>query len=83
MNVQRIDPATGETLEEIEYSGSIAANDILVFDASSKRVTLNGTQVKFTGSFLTLPAGSNLLKFTVTGSSFSAVTTISHLPSYL
>lgn len=83
VNVKRIDPATGDTLEEIEYAGSVAANDLIKFDSEQKTATKNGTPIVYAGSFPILEPGSNILTFTVTGASFSAVTTVKSRPAYL
>lgn len=72
--------ATGE---EIAYSGSVAANDALVFDCEDKRVRKNGVEADFQGAFLTLEPGSQLIQFTVTGTSFNAYCTVSHRAAYL
>ncbi len=82
VNVKRID-VNSVTLDEIEYSGSIAANDILTFDSENSVVKKNGDQVAYTGSFPTLEVGSNIFTFTVTGTSFAADTTLRHKCRYL
>ena len=82
VNVKRVN-AAGTTLEEVEYSGSISAADVLRFDSEEKTVTKNGTAVDYTGSFLTAEPGSNIFKFTITGSSFSAPTTVKWKTTYL
>lgn len=82
LNLKRLD-TDGSTLEEIEYSGSIAANDSFVFDSEQKTVTKNGTEVNYTGTFPFLDVGSNLLQLTVTGTSFSAEATLKHKTTYL
>lgn len=82
VNVKRVD-ADGATLEEIEYSGSVAANDTVIFDSEEKTVTKNATEVNYTGSFPTLDCGSNIIKITITGTSFTAESTIKHLTTFL
>jgi hypothetical protein len=82
VDVQRLD-SNGTILEEIQYSGSIAAGNILVFDSEQKIVTKNGTQVNYTGSFLTADAAVNLYKITITATSFIAYTTVSYKSTYL
>lgn len=81
VNVKRLDP-DGSTLEEIEYSGAIAAADVLAFDSENMQVRLNGASQRFTGAFLTLEPGSNLLQVSIDGT-FSSLVTVSHKPAYL
>lgn len=71
------------TGEQITYTGSISAADVLVFDSEQKQVTKNGTAVDFTGAFPTLEPNSNAVKITITASSFTAQTTYSYKPTYL
>lgn len=71
------------TGESITYAGSISASDVLVFDSEQKQVTKNGTAVDFTGAFPSLDVGANLLRVTVTGTSFAAYLTAKHKSSYL
>ncbi len=84
VNIQRID-TDGTVLEEIEYTGSIAAGDILVFNGSydSKQVTKNGSPVAYSGSFVSLEPDVNLIRFTVTSTSFNAICTIAHKSTFL
>lgn len=81
VNVKRID-ANGNTLDEIEYSGSIAAGDVLVLDGEAKTVKKNEAEVRYDGSFLTLPPGSSLIKYTIDGT-FSATVTDKHRSTFL
>ncbi len=69
--------------EEIEYSDAIAANDVLEFDSEKKTVKKNGTEVDYSGAFPTLIAGSNVMQFTITGTSFDAQITVKHKNTYL
>jgi hypothetical protein len=82
VNVKRLDPATGVTLEEIEYSGTVAAGDVLEFDSERKRVRKNGVEVRYLGSFLTLDVGSSLLQFNINGT-FSVLTTTKNRGTFL
>jgi phage-related protein len=82
VNVKRID-ADGTTLDEIEYSGTVAANDVLKFDSETKTVKKNGTEVNYTGGFPVLDTGSNIIRVTITGVSFSAVANYKHKNRYL
>ncbi len=82
VNVKRLD-TDGSTLEEIEYSGTVAANDIFEFDAEAKTVKKNGAEVNYTGSFPVMDVGANIISVTVTGTSFSAECTIKHKTAYL
>ena len=74
VNIQRVD-TDGNVLDEIEFTDTIAAGDILEFNSEDKVVNLNGEQVSYTGSFPELAIGSNTIKLSVTGASFSATTT--------
>lgn len=69
--------------ESIQYSGSVAANDILVFNSEQKTVTKNGTAVDFTGAFPSVDPGGNLMTVTITATSFTAYTTFTHRDTYL
>lgn len=69
--------------DEIEYGDSVSAGDVLVFDSERKEVTKNGTAVDFTGAFPQLDVGSNLVQFTITGTSFTAYATVKWKPQYL
>lgn len=82
VNVKRVD-SSGTTLEEIEYSGTIAVGDVLEFSSESLYVKKNGTSVQYVGSFLTTEVGTNIYKFTVTATSFSADTTIKYKQTFL
>lgn len=85
VNLKRIEPSDGSTLDEIECSpaGGFAASSVLVFDSEQKTVQKDSAAVDYTGSFPTLEPGSNLLQFTITGTSFSAPTTERHKNAYL
>lgn len=82
VNVQRIDGG-GNILDEIEYSGTISTNDVLKFDSEIKTVELNGSEVNYTGGFPVLPAGGNIIQFTITGTSFSVYLTAKHKNTFL
>jgi hypothetical protein len=82
VNVKRLNSA-GTVLDEIEYSGTIAANDALIFNSENRTVTKNTLAVTYVGAFPTVEPGSNIFKFTITGTSFSAVATVSHKNAYL
>ena len=82
-SVTVVDLTNATTGEEIKYTGSCAANDVLVFDSEMKTVTKNGTAVDYAGSFPTLDAGSNNVKFTVTATSFTAQATVKWKNAYL
>ena len=82
VNIKRLD-SEGDTVEEIEFADSIAAGDILKFDSENKTVMLNGENVVYTGSFPELDIGSNTIQLSVTGSSFSATTTVKFKNRYL
>lgn len=71
------------TGESLTYTGAIAANDILAFDSENKTVTLNGTEVDYSGAFPLLDVDSNVLSFSVTGSAFDVLATTKWKPTYL
>lgn len=75
--------ANATTGESITYTGSVAANDIFEFDCENLRVLKNGTASAFTGGFPRLEVGSNVITYTVTGSSFAAIATAKYKMSYL
>lgn len=82
-SVTAIDINNVTTGDDISYSGSVAANDIFIFDGEKKTVTKNGTAVDFSGSFITLEPQGNSVVFTITATSFSASTTIAYKTVYL
>lgn len=55
---------------------SFAQNDILIIDGVNKSVTKNGVEIDYTGAFPIFPPGSNLFKFTYTGTVSVDVTLI-------
>jgi len=67
----------------VTYTGSVAANDVLVFDSENLRVLKNGSAVAYAGSFPVLDSGANLMSLSVTGASFAAYCTISHKTTWL
>lgn len=71
------------TGEQIQYTGTIATSDILIFDSEQKFVTKNSTQVNYSGSFPSMDVGGNLFAITITGTSFNAYTTITWKTTYL
>src|SRR5205085_393837 len=82
VDIQRLD-STGTVQEEIQYSGTVAANDVLVFDAEQGSVTKNGTAVLYSGTFPFVEPGSNNVKVTITGTSFTAYATVKQKDTYL
>lgn len=83
LNIKRIEAATGDTIDEIEYSGTIAAGDVLEFDSENKTVKKNGTEVDYTGSFPKLDVGGNVLTFTTTSTSHDFLATVKYRNRYL
>jgi hypothetical protein len=67
ITVQRIDPADGLVKEEIEYTGTVTAGDVFVFDGEQKKVFKNSVEVGYLGGHLTLPVASHLIKVTPSG----------------
>lgn len=82
VNIQRTN-AAGTVLEEIEYSGTVAAGDAIIFDGENRTVKKNGTEVAYTGSFLFADPGTSLFKLTVTGTSFTADYTVNTKDTFL
>jgi len=82
VNIQRID-GNGNTLQEIEFADTINAGDVLEFDSERKKVILNGIPQRFTGSFLELEPGANLVRIAIAGTSFSITATLKHKNAYL
>lgn len=82
-SVSAITVTNSTTGESITYTASIAAGDIVVFDSEMKTVTKNGTAVDFSGAFLSLDTGANLISITVTGTSFSLEATYKFKTRYL
>lgn len=68
---------------QIKYTGAIAAGDVFVFDGINQQVLKNGVEVNFTGFFPQIAIGSDVLRFTSTGTSIDFRATISHRNAYL
>lgn len=62
---------------------SIAPSDILKFDGNERLVTLNGTQIDYSGFFPRLEIGANSLTIDVTGTSATYTLTVKHLTPFL
>ena len=82
IDIQHLD-ASGSILEEIQVSLTFATGDYVVIDGEQKQVTQNGTAKDYSGTFPLFEPGTNLYKFTITGSAFNAYTSIKALQSYL
>lgn len=73
VNLKRLD-MEGNVLDEIEYVGTIAASDVLVFDSENQQVTKNGVDVDYSGAFPLLDVGQNLFEYTIDGTFAATVT---------
>jgi len=74
---------TNDDEMEITPAGGIGAGDVLILDSEEKTVKLNGTEIDYIGSFLTLDVATNLLAFTTTGTAFDYSTTVKWKRRYL
>lgn len=72
-----------ENDQTIGYSGALAAGDALVFDCEQEIVTLNGTEVDFTGYFPEMALGGNTFRFVTNGSSRTFRATVKSKHAYL
>ena len=82
LNIKRID-TDGNTLDEIEYNGTVSAGDVFEFNTENKQVKKNGSEVNYTGSFPVLDIGQNIFKVTTTGTSLDMYYTIKWKNRYL
>lgn len=71
------------TGEQIQYTGALAVGDLLEFDSENKTVKKNGTEVDYSGAFPSLETDTNVIRYTVTGTSFDVLVTSKFKPSYL
>jgi tail protein len=71
------------TGEQIQYTGTLSAGDLLEFDSENKTVKLNGTAVDYSGAFPSLDTDTNVIQYTVTGSAFDVLATSKFKNSYL
>jgi hypothetical protein len=71
------------TGEQITYTGSVAAGDLIIFDSELKSVTKNAVAVDYSGAFPTLDVGSNVLSHAITGGAFTGVVTVKWKNTYL
>lgn len=72
-----------ENGQKIGYSGALSAGDVLVFDCENELVTLNNTEVDFTGYFPEMVLGDNTFRFTTNGSSRTYRSTVKSKHAYL
>lgn len=68
---------------QIQYTGTINAGDVFIFDGETYTVKKNSALVPFTGSFPKTEVGSNNYQFTITGTSFSGTGTIAFKNTFL
>ncbi len=71
------------TGEQIQYTGTIAAGDVFIFDGENFTAKKNSSNIDFSGSFPKCEVGSNNFRFTITGTSFSGTGTIAFKNPYL
>ena len=62
---------------------NISAGDVIVFDGEQRIVTLNGTQIDYSGFFPSLDTGPNSFTITLTGTSATFTLSMKYLPPYL
>lgn len=62
---------------------SFSAGEALVIDGEAMSVQVNGTEVDFTGQFIELEPGENIIRYTVTSTSHTIDATIKHRNAYV
>jgi phage-related protein len=67
---------------EIEAVLNISPGDVVRFDSENFTVTKNGVEVDYSGAFPELDPGMNVISWTVTGTSFSAYSTLKSKMAY-
>ena len=77
-----VNVSTGDEIE-VTPSGGIVAADTIEFDSEEKTVKVNGVEEDYTGSFPVLKTGSNLIRFTTTGTTFDFTATVKWKRRYL
>lgn len=81
--VTSLDIEIDENGQTIGYSGALASGDALVFDCENEVVTLNGTEVDFTGYFPEMPLDTCTFRFTTNGASRTFRATVKSKHAYL
>jgi hypothetical protein len=79
--VQVTNNTNGQIIKASSLSLSVA--DILKFDGNERLVTLNGSQIDYSGFFPRLEIGANSLTIDLTGTSATYDLTIKHLTPFL
>lgn len=74
---------TDATTDEISIAASYTAGDILIVNCENKTVTINGTEVAYTGNFPRFPSGAVVYTFTFTSTSHTVDTNITYTPLWL
>ncbi len=69
--------------QEITITRSYTAGDVLIIDGEEKSVTVNGTEVDYTGAFPEFDYGANTYSLTTTGSSVDYTKTMKFKKTYL
>lgn len=62
---------------------ALAAGDVLVIDAEEKSVTLNGTEIDYSGTFIELEYGSNGIRLQPAGTSMTYDLTVKYRKTYI
>lgn len=71
------------TGEIVQITETISAGDVLIFDSEEKQVTINGTEVEYSGKFPTLQIGLNTFTIIMTGTSCNTDITAKWKNQYL
>lgn len=83
VGVTKVNVQNDNTTEAIELETAISAGDVVVFDSEQKTVKLNGVLQDYNGAFPKLDVDSNVIRYTVTGTSFDIRATVKYLRRYL
>lgn len=69
--------------DKVTFDGTLAVNDVLIFDIENKKVTLNGTEKDYTGLFPKFEIGTNNYQIDVNGTSRTYNLEISYKKKWL
>lgn len=82
-NVTSVKVTNNATGESIEYSGAVSSGSLIEFNSEELVTRINGISSDFSGAFMTLEPGSNLISVEIIGDSFEASTTVKWKKAYL